>query len=99
MKVVPEDESVGAANHARGLQFGGNAPSGISGMQEDKRLPGRRDRLHERPSQPSAASEDSKQNECEEGAHLRDSLDEGWPLVVGRWSLAVGHMGWPVVIA
>src|ERR1700733_6437272 len=45
MKVVPQNESVGVANDSCGLQFGRDASSGISGMQQHKRLPRRSDRL------------------------------------------------------
>jgi hypothetical protein len=60
-------------------------------MQKHKRLPRRRHRLRKRPSQPSPASEDSKQHKYENGAHPTNSLDERMSLVVGHWSLAVGH--------
>jgi len=53
-------------------------------MQKHNRLPRRRHRLQQRPSQPTPASEDSKQKKYEERAHLRDSLDEGPSLVVRR---------------
>ena len=93
MEVMPDDESVSAANHARGLQFGCDPPSGVARMQKHKRLPCRRHRLHQRPSQPSPGGEDSEQKQCDNDAHLTNSLDERRSLVVGHWSLAVGHLG------
>lgn len=61
-------------------------------MQEHNRLPRRSHRLHQRPRQPSPASENGKQEQYENDAHLTNSLDEGWSLVVGHWSLAIGHL-------
>ena len=61
MKVMPQDESVGVTNHACGLQFSRDPSSGVSGVEEHKRLPRRSHRLHQRPSQPSPASENGKQ--------------------------------------
>ena len=91
MKIVPKHESVRTAYHTGGLQFGRDPASGVAGMQQDKRLPHRRHRLCQRPGQPSSEREDSEQKNYENRTHLTISLDEGWPLVVGHWSLAFGR--------
>jgi len=75
MKVVPQNESVGAANHTRGFQFSRNPSGGVTGMQKHKRLPRRRHRLQQCPSQPSPAAEADKQKQYENDTHLA-SLDE-----------------------
>jgi hypothetical protein len=49
--------------------------------------------LCQRPGQPSSEREDSEQKKYENRTHLTIILDERWPLVVGHWSLAVGHLG------
>jgi hypothetical protein len=61
MQIVPENECVGAANDAGGLQFGRDAAGGVAGMQKHELLRGRRYRRHEGPSEPAACSEDSEQ--------------------------------------
>jgi hypothetical protein len=90
-KIVPEHKSVRVANHTGVFQFGGDAASGVAGMQKHERLPRRGHRLGQCPGQPSAGGEDGKQHKDEKGAHSSNSLDEGGPLVVSRWSLGVGH--------
>jgi hypothetical protein len=85
---LQEDESIGAAYHACGLQFSRDPSRGITRMQKHKRLGRRCYRLRQGPSQPSPASEGGDQKKYENEAHLRDSLDEGAPPVVGHWSLA-----------
>jgi len=62
-------------------------------MQKDKRLPHRRHRLRQSPRQPSSESENSEQQNYENSAHLTIILDERRSMVVGHWSLAVGHIG------
>ena len=93
MKIVPKHESIRTSYHTGRLQFGRDPASGVAGMQEDKRLPHRRYRLRQRPSQPSSESEDSEQQNYENNAHLTDSLDERRSMVVGHWSLADSHIG------
>jgi hypothetical protein len=69
MKVVPQNESVGATNHSCGFQFCRDASGGISRVQKYKRLPRRTDRLKQSPSKPSPARENGQQKECEKDAH------------------------------
>jgi hypothetical protein len=93
MQVMPQHESIRTVYHTGRLQFGRDSASGVAGMQQDKRLPHRRHRLRQRPGQPSSEREDSEQKKYENRTHLTISLDERWALVVGHWSLAVGHLG------
>lgn len=66
MKVMPEDEGIGAANYSGGLQFVSDAPGGEAGPQQDNLLSLRRNRQQQGPGKPSARHENGEQNECEE---------------------------------
>jgi hypothetical protein len=68
---MPDRKSSGAANDPGRLQLARDATTRVSRMQKHKCLARRRNRLRQRPSQPSSKSQDSDQNACEDRAHLR----------------------------
>ena len=61
------------------------------GPQQDEFLPRRRNGHPQRPRHPAANSKSGKQQEYQERAQVRNSLDEDGSLAVGLWSLDLGR--------
>jgi hypothetical protein len=91
---MPEDKGEAALDHSCSLEFSRDPSRGIARPQHHELLPRRRNGQPQRPRQPAANSEDGKQQDGQKPSQVTDSLDEDWPWVVGRWSLAFGR--WPL---
>ena len=91
MDAMPEDESQPAADHTGSLQLRCDPASGVSRAEHYEFLPLRRNGHQQRPRQPAANSDDGKQQEYQERAQVRNSLDEEESLVVSLWSLDLGR--------
>ncbi len=78
MDVVPEDETLLAANDSGGLEFGGDAARGISRAQHHESLRRRFGGYQQCPGEPARAGKRRNHDEPEDLAHYVDSLeDEG----------------------
>jgi len=69
MQGMQEDESVRAANDARGLQFVGDSVGGVARTKQHELLPGRSHWKQQAPCKPSCDRENSQEQECENRAH------------------------------
>ena len=76
VKIMPEDEGILAANDPGGLQFRGNTPRGISGVQQHKGFRRGFRGSQQSPGEPSPEGERCNNDEPEDFAHDGDSLDD-----------------------
>ncbi len=77
MEVVPEDECFLAANHSGGLEFGGDAVSGIARDAASQMFSQRLNRSQQSPGEPTRERERRNEDERQNLAHDGDSLDDG----------------------
>jgi len=76
VSVMPEDEGFLAVDDAGRLEFRGNAPGGVAGMQQDEGLSRGLGRSEDCPREPACGRQQHSEDEPEQLAHNELSLDD-----------------------